>query len=52
VNLGEQPLEVPAQHLGPVEAKCVFSHRWPADTPASQWPGFAARWLLGGEITL
>jgi 1,4-alpha-glucan branching enzyme/maltooligosyltrehalose trehalohydrolase len=51
LNLGADPIAVPPQHLGPLEAKCVFSHRWPSDTPASQWPPYAARWLLGGEIT-
>ena len=51
VNLGAQPLPVPAQHLGPVEAKCIFSHRWPADTPAGTWPAWGARWMLGAEIT-
>jgi maltooligosyltrehalose trehalohydrolase len=52
LNLGPQPLRVEAQHLGPVEAEFVFSHRWPADTPAGVWPGYAARWTLGAEITL
>ena len=51
LNLGPEPIEVPAQHLGPVEARCVFSHRWPADTPSSQWPPYAARWTFGQEIT-
>jgi 1,4-alpha-glucan branching enzyme/maltooligosyltrehalose trehalohydrolase len=51
LNLGDRALAVPAQHLGPVEAKCVFSHRWPADTPAGTWPAWGARWLLGTEIT-
>jgi 1,4-alpha-glucan branching enzyme/maltooligosyltrehalose trehalohydrolase len=51
LNLGYRALAVPAQHLGPVEAKCVFSHRWPADTPAGTWPAWGARWLLGTEIT-
>jgi maltooligosyltrehalose trehalohydrolase len=35
-----------------VEAEPVFSHRWPQDTPSSTWPAWAARWTLGGEITL
>jgi 1,4-alpha-glucan branching enzyme/maltooligosyltrehalose trehalohydrolase len=52
LNLGPQPLQVEAQHLGPVEAQPVFSHRWPQDTPASTWPAWAARWSLGEEITL
>ncbi|MDB5911598.1 MAG: maltooligosyl trehalose hydrolase [Ramlibacter sp.] len=52
LNLGPQPLHVEAQHLGPVEADRVFSHRWPQETPASTWPAWAARWSLGGEITL
>ena len=51
LNLGSEPMSVPAQHLGPVEARCVFSHRW-ANAPASTWPPFAARWTLGAEITL
>lgn len=52
LNLGPDAIAVPAQHLGPVEARCVFRHGWPDDTPASQWPAWAARWTLGGEITL
>jgi maltooligosyltrehalose trehalohydrolase len=52
LNLGAQPLQVEAQHIGPVEPQRVFSHRWPDDTPASTWPPYAARWSLGGEITL
>jgi maltooligosyltrehalose trehalohydrolase len=52
LNLGPDAIEVPAQHLGPVEANTVFSHRWPQDAPSSQWPAWAARWTLGGEITL
>jgi maltooligosyltrehalose trehalohydrolase len=52
LNLGAEPLAVPAQHLGPVEAQCVFRHRWPDDTPSGRWPPFAARWMLGAEITL
>lgn len=51
LNLGPDPLEVPAQHLGPVEAPTMFCHRWPEDTPASAWPAWAARWRLGTEIT-
>ncbi|NML45627.1 malto-oligosyltrehalose trehalohydrolase [Ramlibacter sp. G-1-2-2] len=51
LNLGAAPIAVPPQHLGPVEANCVFSHRWPASQPPGQWPPFAARWLLGAEIT-
>lgn len=52
LNLGPEPIAVPAQHLGPVEARAVFSHRWPADAAPSQWPAWAARWTLGAEITL
>ncbi len=51
LNLGAQPLAVPPQHLGPVEATPVFSHRWPQDAPAGHWPPYAARWTLGQEIT-
>jgi 1,4-alpha-glucan branching enzyme/maltooligosyltrehalose trehalohydrolase len=51
LNLGPDPLQVPEQHLGPVEAQTVFTHAWPADTPAGQWPAWAARWTLGAEIT-
>lgn len=51
LNLGKEPIAVPAQHVGPVEAKTVYRHRWPADTPAGQWPPYAARWTLGAEIT-
>jgi 1,4-alpha-glucan branching enzyme/maltooligosyltrehalose trehalohydrolase len=51
LNLGEQPLSVEAQHLGPVEARQVFSHRWPEGTDASTWPAWGARWTLGQEIT-
>lgn len=52
LNLGAQALQVEPQHLGPVEAECVFSHRWPDDTPRGTWPAYAARWTLGEEITL
>lgn len=52
LNLGAETIQVPAQHLGPVEPQAVFSHRWPATTPAPEWPPYAARWTLGGEITL
>jgi maltooligosyltrehalose trehalohydrolase len=52
LNLGGQPLQVDPQHLGPVEAQLVFSHRWPADTPRATWPAWSARWTLGEEITL
>ncbi len=52
LNLGAQPLQVEAQHLGPVEAQAVFSHRWPADTPRGTWPAWGARWTVGEEITL
>jgi maltooligosyltrehalose trehalohydrolase len=52
LNLGAEPLQVEAQHLGPVEAQLVFSHRWPAETPRGTWPAWAARWTLGEEITI
>jgi 1,4-alpha-glucan branching enzyme/maltooligosyltrehalose trehalohydrolase len=52
LNLGAQPLQVEPQHLGPVEAEAVFSHRRPADTPSATWPAYSARWSLGEEITL
>ena len=52
LNLGEQPLQVEPQHLGPVEAQHVFSHRRPEDTPRGTWPAYSARWTLGEEITL
>ena len=52
LNLGPEPVHVEGQHLGPVEAQTVFSHRWPADTPAGTWPAWAARWTFGAEITL
>jgi 1,4-alpha-glucan branching enzyme/maltooligosyltrehalose trehalohydrolase len=52
LNLGSEPLQVEEQHLGPVEAQLVFSHRWPDDTPRGTWPAFSARWTLGEEITL
>ncbi|WP_332815528.1 malto-oligosyltrehalose trehalohydrolase [Ramlibacter sp.] len=51
VNLGPQPLDVPAQRPGPVEAQEVHRHRWPADTAAGTWPAWSARWRLGAEIT-
>ncbi|HSV79108.1 MAG TPA: malto-oligosyltrehalose trehalohydrolase [Ramlibacter sp.] len=51
VNLGAETITVPPRPLGPVEAKCVFSHRWPEGTPAAEWPPYAARWLLGAETT-
>ncbi|MBC5767776.1 malto-oligosyltrehalose trehalohydrolase [Ramlibacter albus] len=51
LNLGPELLEVPEEHLGPVEARLVFSHRW-GDAPRGTWPAWAARWTLGGEVTL
>jgi 1,4-alpha-glucan branching enzyme/maltooligosyltrehalose trehalohydrolase len=51
LNLGAEPLEIPEQHLGPVEAREVFSHRW-NDAPRGTWPAWAARGTLGAEITL
>jgi maltooligosyltrehalose trehalohydrolase len=52
LNLGASPLHVEAEHLGPVEAQDVFRHRWPAGTAGGVWPGYAARWTFGQEITL
>ncbi|MFI4928200.1 MAG: DUF3459 domain-containing protein, partial [Burkholderiales bacterium] len=52
LNLGESPLQVEPQHLGPVEAQLVFSHRRPEQTPRGTWPAYSARWTLGEEITL
>jgi 1,4-alpha-glucan branching enzyme/maltooligosyltrehalose trehalohydrolase len=52
LNLGDQPLQVEPQHLGPVEAQLVFAHRCPADTPRGTWPAWSARWTIGEEITL
>lgn len=52
LNLGPEPLEVPLQHLGPVEADTVFSYRRPADAQAGVWPAWSLRWTLGAEITL
>ncbi|MGV3572953.1 MAG: malto-oligosyltrehalose trehalohydrolase [Ramlibacter sp.] len=51
LNLGAEPIAVPAQHLGPVEAKCVFAHGWDG-APPSTWPAWSARWTIGAEITL
>lgn len=52
LNLGGQALQVEPQHLGPVEAQVVFSHRRPNETPRGTWPAYSARWTLGEEITL
>jgi maltooligosyltrehalose trehalohydrolase len=52
LNLGPDALQVEPQHLGPVEAQLVFSHRCPAETPRGTWPAWSARWTLGAEITL
>jgi 1,4-alpha-glucan branching enzyme/maltooligosyltrehalose trehalohydrolase len=52
LNLGDQPLQVEPQHLGPVEAQLVFAHRFPEGTPRGTWPAYSARWTLGAEITL
>jgi 1,4-alpha-glucan branching enzyme/maltooligosyltrehalose trehalohydrolase len=51
LNLGPQDLQVEPQHLGPVEAQLVFSHRHPPDTARGTWPAWSARWTLGEEIT-
>lgn len=51
LNLGPTPVQAPAQRLGPVEGQLVFSHGWPQDAPADQWPAWSARWSLGAEIT-
>jgi maltooligosyltrehalose trehalohydrolase len=52
LNLGDRPLQVEPQHLGPVEAQPVFSHRVAPDTPRGTWPAYSARWSFGQEITL
>jgi len=52
LNLGDRPLQAEPQHLGPVEAQLVFSHRCPLGTPRGTWPPYSARWTLGEEITL
>ncbi|HEX2543357.1 MAG TPA: malto-oligosyltrehalose trehalohydrolase [Ramlibacter sp.] len=52
LNLGAEPLQVEEQHLGPVEAELVFTHRYPADAARGSWPPYSARWTLGEEITL
>jgi maltooligosyltrehalose trehalohydrolase len=52
LNLGADPLQVEPQHLGPVEAELVFSHRCPAETRRGTWPAYSARWTFGEEITL
>ena len=52
LNLGPGVLQVEPQHLGPVEAQAVFSHRYPPGTPRGTWPAWSARWTLGEEITL
>jgi len=52
LNLGPDAIAVAPQHLGPVEARCIFRHRWPDETPAGTWPAWSARWSLGAEITL
>jgi len=49
LNLGPQALQVEPQHLGPVEAQLVFSHRCPPGTPRGSWPAWSARWTLGEE---
>lgn len=51
LNLGAEPLAIPEQHLGPVEAREVFSHRWNGAPPGT-WPAWAARWTMGAEVTL
>lgn len=50
LNLGAEPLAVPPEHVGPVEAREIFSHRWQGAAPGT-WPAWGARWTLGGEIT-
>jgi maltooligosyltrehalose trehalohydrolase len=52
VNLGPEPLDVPAGHLGPVEGIEVFRHQWSAATSPDRWPAWGARWTLGAEVTL
>jgi maltooligosyltrehalose trehalohydrolase len=51
LNLGPEPLVVPAEHASPVEAQAVFSHGC-TGALAGQWPAWSARWTLGPEITL
>jgi 1,4-alpha-glucan branching enzyme/maltooligosyltrehalose trehalohydrolase len=51
LNLGGEALAVPEQHLGPVEAREIFSHNW-RDAAPGTWPAWGARWTLGAEITL
>jgi len=45
-------VQVESQHLGPVDADLVFSHRRPEGTPRGTWPAYSGRWTLGEEITL
>jgi maltooligosyltrehalose trehalohydrolase len=52
LNLGPSEVQVEPQHLGPVEAELVFSHRRPEGAPRGTWPPYSARWTLGEEITL
>jgi 1,4-alpha-glucan branching enzyme/maltooligosyltrehalose trehalohydrolase len=51
LNAGAEPIEVPAEHVGPVEATVIFRHGWSDDSPRSTWPAWAARWSFGAEIT-
>ena len=52
LNLGAEAVQVEPQHLGPVDADLVFSHRRPEGTPRGTWPAYSGRWTLGEEITL
>jgi 1,4-alpha-glucan branching enzyme/maltooligosyltrehalose trehalohydrolase len=52
LNLGAEPLVVPGQHVGPVEAQYVFRLNWTLEDEAGTWPAWGARWTLGPEITL
>jgi maltooligosyltrehalose trehalohydrolase len=47
VNLGAQPLHVPADRPVLANAQELLHHAWPEGTPAEAWPAWAARWLLG-----
>lgn len=51
LNLGEEPVRVPAQHHGPVEPELVFAFQRPGDDNGDAWPAWSARWQLGMEIT-
>ena len=52
MNLGAEPIAAGERRPGPVDTEDVFRHRWPADAPEGTWPAWAARWRIGGEVTL